>query len=141
MTHHEQLASERYHPVLTRWHIMNNLPLNANKAETIFTGTRQQVAKFDKSSCIWMSGVTYATSTRFVVRRAHQSTSEVLFALPFTTRDCPTATSYFMEFLIPTSIAFSVCRTHWLVSCARRYTDQLRLTYDSYYIGCRLDNA
>ena len=130
-----------YHPVLTRWHIRNSLPLNANKAKAIFTGTRQEVAKFEKSSWIWMSGVTSATSTRFVVRRAHQSTSEVLFVLAVTTRDCPTATPYFMDFLIPPSIAFSVCRWHWFVSCAQRHTDQLRLTYDSHDTGCPLENA
>ena len=62
---------------------------------------------------------------------AHSLTeiSRTLLRAPSSARDWTIATPFSMEFHIPTSIAFSVCRKHLLVSCAQRHTDHLWVIY------------
>ena len=59
--------------------------------------------------CIWNTSANLFTERRRILSR-----------VPSSARDWTAATPYSMEFLSPTSIAFSVCRTHWFVSCAQR---------------------
>ena len=41
---------------VTGWFIRNSLLLNPNKTDAIITGTRQQVAKFDRAGGVAVSG-------------------------------------------------------------------------------------
>ena len=48
---------------VTRWHLENGLLLNPAKTEALMTGTRQQIAKLDKSVGVRVAGTTVACST------------------------------------------------------------------------------
>ena len=52
---------------VTGWHIRNELLLNQNKTEAIITGTYQQIAKFDQSVRINVSGTTVPFSSKLRV--------------------------------------------------------------------------
>ncbi len=48
---------------VTRWHLENGLLLNPAKTEAVVTGTRQQIAKLDKSVGVLVAGTTIECST------------------------------------------------------------------------------
>ena len=41
---------------VTSWHLVNDLLLNPNKTKAVITGTRQQIAKFNRSAGVAVAG-------------------------------------------------------------------------------------
>ena len=58
---------------VTGWFSRNDLLLNPNKIEAIITGTRQQLAKFNQSDVIIVSG----SNVPFVRKPCHQHCSSI----------------------------------------------------------------